>query len=122
MADPAAPADTGGAPDAGLAVVLTTVPGIEAGEALVRALVEEGLIACGNLIPGLRSIYRWEGKVVAESEVLAVLKTASTSVGPVFERVTRLHPYSVPEIVELRTGNVASAYLAWVMSCMKGGE
>lgn len=102
-------------------IVLTTLPTMEAGESLVRALVEEGLIACGNLVPGVRSIYRWEGNVVAEAEVLAILKTVTTSVTPVFDRISQLHPYSVPELVELRTEHVAASYRAWVLSASEGG-
>lgn len=105
-------------PDA-LAIVLTTLPGLDAAESLVRALLDERLIACGNLVPGVHSIYRWEGEVVREEEVLAILKTTSTFAGLVLDRVVQLHPYTVPEVIEIEAGRVSAAYRDWVLGSMK---
>lgn len=97
-----------------ISLVLTTVPNLAFGELLVRTLVEENLIACGNIVPGVVSIYRWEGALVREEELLVVMKVAGTAVETVFDRVTRLHPYTIPELVELSVDSVSRAYGSWV--------
>jgi len=98
-----------------MALVITTVPDLQVGESLVRTLVEERLIACGNLVPGLISIYRWEGRVARENEVLVLMKVAARFVDRLFDRITELHPYSVPEVVELSVEKVAESYRRWVI-------
>ena len=95
-------------------VVLVTCPHPEAAAALARTLVEEGLAACGNVLPGLRSIYRWEGEVQDESETLLVLKTTAARFEPLRERVVALHPYQVPEVLSLAVDAGHAPYLAWV--------
>ncbi|HEX7243088.1 MAG TPA: divalent-cation tolerance protein CutA, partial [Longimicrobiaceae bacterium] len=69
-----------------IALVLTTVPDAETGERIVRALVDERLIACGNLLPGVASIFRWKGEVQREGEVLVLMKTRTASVERLFRR------------------------------------
>lgn len=95
-------------------VVLITAPSQETAVALGRALVEERLAACANLLPGVRSIYQWEGKVCDEAEVLLIVKTQR----PLFEkleaRVKALHPYSVPEIIGLPIEAGHAPYLKWI--------
>jgi len=95
-------------------VVLVTMPTAERAAELARALVEERLAACGNVVPGLRSIYRWEGKVVDEPEVLLVLKTTAARFEALRDRVLALHPYQVPEVLALPVEAGSAAYLAWV--------
>ena len=97
-----------------LTVVLTTVPDRETGERLVRALVDERLVACGSLVPGLTSIYRWEGRVETSSELLVLLKTPAERIAELFERVAELHPYELPELVALPARAVSEAYSRWV--------
>jgi len=80
------------------------------------ALVEAQLAACVNLLPGIESIYRWQGAVERAGEVLAVFKTTQ-EVWPAFEqRLRELHPYEVPEIVALKPEQVAESYARWVMA------
>jgi len=95
-------------------VVLVTMPTAERAAELARTLVEERLAACGNVVPGLRSIYRWEGKVVDEPEVLLVLKTTAARFEALRDRVLALHPYQVPEVLALPVEAGSAAYLAWV--------
>lgn len=95
-------------------VVLVTCPHADAAAELARALVEEGLAACGNILPGLRSIYRWEGRVVDEPEVLLLLKTTAGRFEALRERVVALHPYQVPEVLSLAVEAGHAPYLAWV--------
>ncbi|MGC8556324.1 MAG: divalent-cation tolerance protein CutA, partial [Conexivisphaera sp.] len=82
-------------------VVLVTAPDVGSAQRIAHSLVEEGLAACVNVIPGLTSIYRWRGKLEESSEVLLIVKTTSTAVGRLIERVRALHPYEVPEIISV---------------------
>jgi periplasmic divalent cation tolerance protein len=97
-----------------LVLLLSTFPSQEAAEALVERLVGERLIACGNLLPGLRSVYRWQGEVAREAEVLAIMKTTRARVGELLRRAAELHPYEVPELVTISPEAVADAYARWV--------
>lgn len=106
--------------DGEVAILLTTLPDQVSAETFVRVLVEEGTIACGNIVPGLSSIYRWEGEVVTEGEVLVVMKTASASVEALFGRVSELHPYRVHELVQLPVEKVSGPYGRWVIESTRG--
>ncbi len=97
-----------------LRVALVTAPDAEVGARIARALVEERWAACVNLVPGVRSVYRWEGKLEDEAEVLLVVKTRADRVSGLAERLRALHPYDVPELVALPVEQGLEAYLAWV--------
>src|SRR5262249_12603655 len=97
-------------------VVLVTGPDAETGARSARALVEERPIACGNPVPGVRSIYRWEGRVADEAEVLLLLKTRASRCAAVAARVNALHPYALPEVVALPVVDGSEAYLDWVLA------
>lgn len=100
----------------GVAVVLVTAPDEEKAAAMARTLVEEGLIACANLVPQVRSIYRWEGKVCDEREVLLVMKAPAERYAALQSRILALHPYAVPEVLRLDVAEGSPAYLQWVLS------
>jgi len=95
-------------------VVLITAPSLEEAERIASALVVERLAACVNLVPGVRSIYRWEGEVQHDDEVLMVVKAAAASFPELEARVQELHPYDVPEIVGLAPGAVSASYLRFL--------
>jgi periplasmic divalent cation tolerance protein len=95
-------------------VVLVTAPGAEKAAEIARAVVEERLAACGNVVPGLRSIYRWEGKVQDDQEALLVLKTTRARFDALRARVIALHPYEVPEVLALPVEAGSERYLAWI--------
>lgn len=95
-------------------VVLVTAPDADTAARLARALVEERLAACGNLVPGVRSIYRWEGAVHDEPEVLLVLKTTTERLDALRARVVELHPYQVPEVLALPVDAGLGSYVDWV--------
>jgi len=97
-------------------VVLVTAPDAEAGARIAHALVEEGLVACANLVPGVRSIYRWQGAVRDDAEVLLVLKTRAALAGALAARVRALHPYELPEVIALAVAGGSEPYLDWVRS------
>lgn len=95
--------------------VLTTVPDTESGARLCRALLAERLIACGTVLPGARSIYRWEGRVEDEAEAFVVLKTARSRVAELMRTIRGLHPYDVPEVLVLGVEAGDEAYTEWVL-------
>ena len=100
-------------------VVLVTAPSADAAASLARTLVEEGLAACGNVVPGIRSIYRWEGKVQDDAEALLVLKTERRLVEALKERLPALHPYQVPELLVLPVEGGLGPYLKWVEASVR---
>ncbi len=92
----------------------TTWPDLDTARTAARTLVEERLAACGNIVPGVESIYRWEGKVETGAEVLVVFKTVIGSYQKFETRLRALHPYQVPEVLALRVAAGLPAYLRWV--------
>lgn len=79
-----------------------------------RALVEERLAACVNILPGMTSIYRWQGAVETAEETVLIAKTRATLFERLSERVKELHSYEVPCVVELRLGRGNPDYLGWL--------
>ncbi len=100
----------------GVAVVLVTAPNEETAATIARTLLAEGLIACANLVPGVRSLYTWEGKLADEREVLMVLKAPESKYTSLQNRVLSLHPYSLPEVLKLEVRDGSPEYLRWVLS------
>lgn len=99
-------------------VVLTTWPDVEKARAAARTLIEEKLAACANILPGVESIYRWEGKIETSTEVMMVLKTTIGRYQMLDARILALHSYEVPEIVVLQVTDGLPSYLRWVeQSC-----
>jgi periplasmic divalent cation tolerance protein len=95
-------------------VVLTTVASDEEAVTLIRELLERRLIACGTLFPGARSLYRWQGKVADEHEVVLLLKTRSARLDSLRTAFTELHPYKVPELLALPVEAGLDKYLDWI--------
>ena len=95
-------------------VVYCAVPTREAGEAIAEAVVGERLAACVNLLPGVRSVYRWKGEVQRDDEVLAVMKTTAGRFEELRARVCALHPYELPEVLAVPAVAGHAPYLAWV--------
>jgi len=89
---------------------------------VVRTLVEERLIACGNLIPGVRSLYRWQGKLADEREVVAIMKTRKQDWAVLLSRLHELHSYDTPELVAVRIAAGAPKYLAWLEAALEAQE
>lgn len=97
-----------------LFVVLCTFPDKVSAEAAARTLVQEHLAACANILPGIESIYRWQGEVEQSSECLIIMKTMPETFPALKSRLRHLHPYQVPEIIALETVRAEPAYAAWV--------
>lgn len=95
-------------------VFLCTAPSAEVAASLARQLVEERLAACVNVVPGVRSFYRWEGQLQEDAEVLLVLKTEEDRADALLARIPQLHPYSVPEGIGWAVARGLPPYLEWV--------
>jgi periplasmic divalent cation tolerance protein len=95
-------------------VVLSTAPKEEEAVRIAKTLVDERLVACVNVVPGVRSIYRWEGQVHDDAELLMVMKTTSDKRDAVVARLKELHSYTCPEAIALPTGGGSADYLTWV--------
>ena len=100
--------------DSDVRVVMITAPNAEVGETLARSLVEQRLAAAVNLVPGVHSVYRWKGRVSTSAEVLLVVKTRSDRCRELADHVAELHPYELPQVLELPVLGGSSAYLEWV--------
>jgi len=101
-------------------IVLCTVPDQAAGQALARALVAEGLAACVNLLPRVTSVYRWQGQVETDSELLMIIKTRQGVYQRLEQRLVALHPYELPEVIAVPITEGLAGYLSWVDE-MTGG-
>jgi len=103
-------------------VVLVTTADAEEGARLGRALVEERLAACANVVGPIRSIYRWQGAVEEAAEHLVLLKARGADVAALEARVRALHSYDVPEVIALPVTTGSAPYLAWLADCTVRGH
>lgn len=106
---------------AAVVVVLCTAPAADA-ERLARAVVGERLCACVNIVPAVRSVFRWQGDVDVADEQLLVAKTTAAAAPALRQRLAALHPYDVPEVLELAVADGLPAYLSWVVDAVAGPE
>lgn len=99
-------------------IVLVTTPDAANAAELTRTLVEERLAACGNIVPLVTSIFRWQDEVQQESESLLLLKTSVDRFAALRDRVLELHPYDVPEVLSLPVDAGSGDYVNWLGDCM----
>ncbi len=97
-----------------ISVLYSTFARREEAISAARALVEAGLVACANILPGAVSLYRWEGKIAEESEVVMIAKTRTGQLPKAIETLKTLHPYSLPCITAWPITAGQADYLAWV--------
>ncbi|MGD9049365.1 MAG: divalent-cation tolerance protein CutA [Anaerolineae bacterium] len=102
-------------------VVLMTAGSQEEAERIAHALVAEMLVACVNVIPGVTSVYRWEGQVQSDQEWLLVAKSRRDVLDDLVRRVQALHSYDVPEVIALPLVGGSDAYLRWIDRQVHGG-
>lgn len=95
-------------------LVFCTFPDAEQARQIGTSLVSAKLAACVNLVPGIESIYHWQGKVETSQEVLALFKTTTSCYPELEQRLIELHPYDVPEILAVSPNAVSPAYAQWV--------
>lgn len=99
-------------------VVYVTCPPDDA-ETLAETLVKEGLVACVNIVPSIKSIYMWQGSVAKDQESLLVMKTSSAIYDRLEARVKQLHSYELPEVIALPIQKGSEKYLDWLLSSLK---
>ncbi len=103
-------------------IVLTTVGLKEAADRLAQQLVEQRLAACVNIVGPVRSVYRWRDKVENEAEYLVLAKTTAEAAAHLRLALKTLHPYELPECVEIAISGGSEEYLAWVAAEVSSGE
>ena len=101
-------------------IVFVTAGSEEEAARIGQTLVEEHLAACANLVPNIRSIYRWKGKICDEREILIIIKTRTSKFEALQKRVKELHSYEVPEIVSIPLARGLPQYLDWVLEQTQG--
>ncbi len=106
----------------GVILALSTAGSAKEAERIGRALVERKLAACVNVVPGVRSIYRWQGEVCAGEESLLVIKTTAQRWEALSSALRELHSYDVPELVRLELDGGAADYLEWVVASVSQGD
>lgn len=102
-----------------LRLVLCTAPSIDVAEALADALLQEHLVACVTLLPGARSVYRWQGQIQRDEEVLLLIKTTAHAYPALQARVQALHPYQIPELLALTPSDALPAYRNWLIDMVQ---
>jgi periplasmic divalent cation tolerance protein len=95
-------------------LVFTTLPSADKAAELAKLLVSERLVACANLLPAIRSIYRWQGELHDENEVLVLLKTRAEHLERLKLRILEVHPYEVPEVLAVPVESGYQPYLDWL--------
>ena len=100
-------------------LVLSTAGSLTEGKKIARRLVEEGLAACVNVIPGVFSFFSWEGKLCQEREVLILAKTRKSNNSKIIRKIKELHSYEVPEVLFLPLVGGEEKYLQWVRQSVK---
>jgi len=101
-------------------LVLCTFPSAEEARQIGTLLVEKQLAACVNLIPGVESVYRWQGRVETGTETLAILKTTAAVIDALSAALAEAHPYKVPEIIALDPADVSESYHKWLLAEVAG--
>ena len=100
-------------------IILCTVDSEELGEKIAADLVESRQVACVNIIPGIRSIYRWEGKLCRDAEYLLVIKSVAGKFDDVRERIRQLHTYQLPEVIAVPIADGDAEYLQWLRDAVE---
>jgi periplasmic divalent cation tolerance protein len=85
-------------------------------------LVENGLAACVNIVPGMTSIYRWKGEIHRDAEVMALIKTRASLAERVVSGVRERHPYENPALVVIEMSGGSADFLGWIMACTQKGR
>src|SRR5512136_1375090 len=99
-------------------IIMTTTDSFELAQKIASALVEANEAACVNIIPGIRSIYRWQGKVCNEGEYLLLIKSSEGKFEAINARIHALHTYEVPEVIAVPLAAGDSRYLEWLRSSL----
>ena len=96
-------------------LIYNTVPNEETAQKIAEELVGKKLAACVSMVPGLKSVYRWEGKVEQANEICLMIKTTSDRLEELQANLLALHPYTVPEIIAVPITGGLPTYLQWIV-------
>ena len=107
--------------DPHIVLVLTTIAAAADGAALGRALVDERLAACVNVLPAMTSVYRWKGQVEQDREQQVIIKTTRDRLAALEARLRELHSYELPEFLVILADGGSEAYLKWVLESVGSG-
>ena len=102
-------------------ICFCTCPDADSAERIATALVDERLAACVNVLPGVTSIYRWQGAVERAGETLLLAKTTRERLAALGERIVALHPYELPEVLAVEATGGLPAYLDWIAANTRPG-
>lgn len=95
-------------------IVLSTAGSEEEGARIAKSLLDRKLCACVNLVPKIRSLYRWEGAVQDDAEVLLIMKTTRENLQPLSDHLAEIHSYDVPEVLAITVDQGSASYLEWL--------
>ena len=95
-------------------LAISTFPDRETAERIVRALLEKHLVACGNVLPEVRSLYRWKGNIESSAEILVLFKLTAQNYAAFEKEIRALHPYEVPEVIAFPIAKGLPEYLSWI--------
>lgn len=98
-------------------MIVSNMPNVEVAQKIARDLVDKQLAACVNILPGVHSIYRWQGAVEEANEVTVLIKTRRIRYALVEAAIQQLHPYEVPEILAMPISSGLPEYLRWMLEC-----
>jgi periplasmic divalent cation tolerance protein len=101
-----------------LRLLVMTCPPDQA-EILLRTLLDEHLVACGNILPGVLSHYWWQGRVCSDSEALVVMETAADRLDATLQRLAEIHPYEVPKLLAFAPAAAHAPYVAWAVAATR---
>ncbi len=99
-------------------IILCTCPDKESAENIARQLINDKIAACINILPGITSIYTWQGNIETDQEHLLLIKTRKDRFQTVEKSIQTCHPYEIPEIIAIPVENGLAEYLQWIESCL----
>ena len=100
-------------------IAVTTCPTLEIATQLANDVIEQQLAACVNIIPAIKSVYKWKGKIEHDSESLLIIKTMKQQLASLEKLVLKLHPYETPEFISMPIESGSKAYLDWITTSLK---
>ena len=103
------------------ALILSTVDSMDLAHKIAHALVNEGKAACVNIVPGVRSIYRWEEKICDDSELLLLIKSSDENFEQIRKRIRQIHTYETPEVIAVPISGGDPDYLNWLHAQVEPG-
>lgn len=99
-------------------LIYCTCPNLETAERIARQLVSDKLAACVNIVPGVSSVYEWQGQIETAQEHLLMIKSQQARFAAIETAIKAMHPYQIPEIIAVAIDSGSADYLQWIDSCL----